>query len=68
MTDLYYTPAEVAEILKVSESAVYKWISEKKLRAAKFGKSRRISRKALDEFIQKGEEFDKPQEDSTKSS
>jgi excisionase family DNA binding protein len=55
MEQEYYTPDEVAEKLRVSVSAVYKWISERKLKAARFGKARRISRAALEEFIRKAE-------------
>lgn len=56
MPSEYYTPAEIAEKLNVSASAVYRWISDGKLRAARFGKSRRVSHAALEEFIRRAEE------------
>jgi excisionase family DNA binding protein len=52
MTDEYFTVEEVAARLKVSRQAVYNWITEGRLRAVKAGRAVRISRAALDEFLQ----------------
>ena len=48
-----YTPQEVAKMLKVSLRAVYKWIHEGKLKSKKIGTLWRISKDALEEFIDK---------------
>lgn len=51
--DELYTPQEVAKMLKVSLRAVYKWIHEGKLKSKKIGTLWRISKDALEEFIDK---------------
>jgi excisionase family DNA binding protein len=52
----YYTPAEVAKRFRVTRAAVYKWISEGKLKSTTLGpRAIRISRSALEEFIQRAE-------------
>ena len=45
------TPAEVATILKVTEDDVLEAIKDKSLKAKKMGKSYRISKGALEEFL-----------------
>ncbi len=45
------TPAEAASILKVSEDDVLAAINDKSLKAKKMGKSFRISKSALEEFL-----------------
>ncbi|MDX1378739.1 MAG: SPFH domain-containing protein [Anaerolineales bacterium] len=45
------TPAEVASILKVSEEDVIAAINDKSLRARKMGNAYRISKNALEEFL-----------------
>ena len=46
------TLEEVAKIMKVSQKTVYRWISAKKLRAAKIGrKTYRVLEKDLIKFI-----------------
>lgn len=50
-----FTPKEVADILRVSISAVYRWIDNGTLPAIKFGGenyTRRISKKAFSSFIE----------------
>lgn len=49
--DRYYTPAEVAEILKVKRQTVYTWIREGRLQADKIGRTRRISEEDLNKFV-----------------
>lgn len=49
----YYTPEELAEKLKVTRRAVYKWLKEKRLNASKFGgKIWRISEADLEAFYE----------------
>lgn len=57
--DRYYTPAEVAEILKVKRQTVYTWIREGRLQADKIGRTRRISEAQLQEFLKEGKREDK---------
>lgn len=49
--DRYYTPAEVAEILKVKRQTVYTWIREGRLNASHVGRTRRISEEDLNKFV-----------------
>ena len=46
-----YTPEEAAKELKMSVQTIWKYIREGKLKAAKFGKTYRISEKQLEEFF-----------------
>lgn len=47
----FYTPQEVAEILKVPRKTVYLWLQQGKLRGLKAGDLWRIPQSALDEFL-----------------
>jgi len=42
------TTKQVAEYLQVSESTVYRWVSEGKLRAYHIGRTRRLRREDVD--------------------
>ncbi len=46
-----YTPDDIAEGLKVSKLAVYKWLQNGKLKGFKAGKMWRITREDLEEFL-----------------
>jgi excisionase family DNA binding protein len=48
----FYTPQEIAELLKVSKRTVYRYLHTGKLKASKFGHWR-ISKEDLDKFIKK---------------
>ncbi len=50
MSELNYTPREVAKMLKVSERTVRRWVLEGDLAAMRYGRKVRISAKALAEF------------------
>src|SRR5687767_9069320 len=52
VSDRYYKPEEVAELLKVTKQAVYNWINQGRLQAVKAGRATRISREALAEFLE----------------
>ncbi len=56
MSEEYLTPEEIAAHFKVSKQAVYKWVHSGKLRHRRIGRSVRIPREALDEFIAQSEE------------
>lgn len=47
----FYTPKEVAEILKVDYYTVLRWIKRGELEAVRFGNKWRISSEALEKFI-----------------
>lgn len=53
MTDMetYYTPKEVAEMLKVTRTAIYQQIYRGNLNAVYVGSQRRISKTELDKFL-----------------
>ena len=48
----YLTPAQIAQELGVSPQAVYKWVSEGKLEAFRFGRAVRIPRSSLTAFVE----------------
>lgn len=50
MTRAVYTPKEVAEMLKVNERTVRRWVRTGQLRAYRFGRQLRIPAEALEEF------------------
>ncbi len=51
----YYTVKEVAEMLRVHEQSVFRWLREGKLESDKIGTNHRITQEQLDKFIKKGE-------------
>lgn len=50
MDEKYYTPNEVAELLKVSRRSVYTWIKEERIDAVKLGSSWRIPASAIEKI------------------
>ena len=50
MEEKYYTPDELAELLKVSRRSVYTWIKEEKVDAVKIGASWRIPASAVEKL------------------
>lgn len=52
MQQSIYTPEELAEKLKTTRRTVYRWIEKGELKAFKAGKMWRITRKALEDFLQ----------------
>ncbi len=51
VSDRYYKPEEVAELLQVSRQTVYNWINEGRLQAVKAGRTTRVAREALADFL-----------------
>ena len=49
--DQYYTPQEIAILLKVSYMTVFRWITAGSLEAVKVGKQYRVKKTKLDQFI-----------------
>jgi len=50
----YYTPEEVANLIKVSRKTIYNWIQEGRLKAVKIGHFWRVSESELNRLL-KGE-------------
>lgn len=50
MEEKYYTPDEVAELLKVTRRSVYTWIKDDKIAAVKVGASWRIPASAVEKI------------------
>jgi len=48
----YYTPQEVAEILKVHRRSITRWIREGRLTAVRVGQQYRISKQDLEKFLE----------------
>ena len=48
---IFYTPAQIAELLQVQRRTVYIWIRESKLLAVRAGNRVRIRKEALEEFL-----------------
>ena len=49
----FYTPEELAEILKLNIITIYRYIRAKKLKAYKIGNIYRIDKKTFNNFINK---------------
>jgi len=49
--DIFYTPEEVADMLKTTRQSVYRWIKAGKLESFKVGNHVRIARDDLESFI-----------------
>lgn len=52
--ETYYTPQEVAIMLKVDRNTVYRYLSSGKLDAIYVGSQRRISKTDLERFLSEG--------------
>jgi excisionase family DNA binding protein len=56
MDEEYFTVAEVAEKLKVTPQAVYKWIKQKKITVIYAGADARITSSEIEAFIKRSTE------------
>ncbi len=52
----FLTVREVASFLHVAQKSIYKWISEQRLPAYRFGRAVRVRRDDLDHFIETSKE------------
>lgn len=48
----YYNVKEIAEMLRVTERGVQKWIREGKITAIKLGREFRVEEKSLEAFLE----------------
>jgi excisionase family DNA binding protein len=53
MNTKWFTPEEIAEVLKINKLTVYKYIKSGRFKAIKLGRHYRISEKDLDWFVRK---------------
>lgn len=53
MVDRLYTPEQACRLLGVGRTRLYAFLKDGDLRSVKLGKSRRIPRSALDEFLER---------------
>lgn len=51
MDDKFYTPAEVADTLRVNIMTIYRYIKAGKIKAHKLGKDLRINPKEYERFL-----------------
>lgn len=51
MTPLMYRPEEAAEVLSLSRATVYELMSSGAIASVKIGRSRRITREALEAYV-----------------
>ena len=49
-----YSIKELEELLQVTRRSIYNWIKDGKLKVFKVGREWRVTRQALDEFMQSG--------------
>lgn len=49
-----YTLKEIVDLLQVTRRTTYNWIKDGKLKAFRVGKEWRVTKEALEEFIQAG--------------
>ena len=49
-----YTLKEIIDLLQVTRRTLYNWIKDGKLRAFRVGKEWRVTKEALEDFIQTG--------------
>ena len=53
METVFYTPREVADLLKLRTETIYEYVREGKLRAVRLGNRYRISKADLEAFLAK---------------
>jgi excisionase family DNA binding protein len=54
MADAFYTPEELAALLKVTRQAIYNWIQQGRLEAVRIGRTVRIPGAEVERLLQEG--------------
>ena len=54
MADTFYTPDELASLLKVTRQAVYNWIQEGRMEAVRIGRTVRIPADEVERLLREG--------------
>jgi excisionase family DNA binding protein len=54
MADTFYTPDELAAMLKVTRQAIYNWIQQGRLEAVRIGRTVRIPGEEVERVLREG--------------
>ena len=54
MTDVYYTPEELAAMLKVTRQAIYNWVQQGHMEAVRIGRTVRIPSDEVERVLREG--------------
>ncbi len=54
MADVYYTPEELAAMLKVTRQAIYNWIQQGRMEAVRIGRTVRIPSEEVERVLREG--------------
>ena len=54
MADKFYTPEELAALLKVTRQAIYNWIQQGRMEAVRIGRTVRIPADEVDRLLREG--------------
>ncbi len=54
MADVYYTPEELAAMLKVTRQAIYNWVQQGRLEAVRIGRTVRIPSEEVERVLREG--------------
>ncbi len=54
MPDTFYTPEELATMLKVTRQAVYNWIAQGRMEAVRIGRTVRIPGEEVERVLREG--------------
>ena len=54
MADKFYTPEELAALLKVTRQAIYNWIQQGRMESVRIGRTVRIPAEEVERLLQEG--------------
>ena len=54
MADVYYTPEELAAMLKVTRQAIYNWVQQGRMEAVRIGRTVRIPSDEVERVLREG--------------
>ncbi len=54
MADRFYTPEELAAMLKVTRQAIYNWIQQGRMEAVRIGRTVRIPAEEVERLLREG--------------
>ena len=54
MADMFYTPEELAAMLKVTRQAIYSWIQQGRIEAVRIGRTVRIPGAEVERLLREG--------------
>ncbi len=54
VADVYYTPEELAAMLKVTRQAIYNWIQQGRMEAVRIGRTVRIPSDEVERLLREG--------------